>query len=60
MENDTGRATARVIGAVLLDGAVVNPWGVVDAEVLAAGSNGVAMIWIGGEENINRPVCAFS
>ena len=59
MGNDTGRAAARVMGATLVDADVVNPVGVVDAEVLAAGSNGVAMIWIGGEENINRPVCAL-
>ena len=57
MGNDTGRAVARVIGATLVDDGVLNP---ADAEVLAAGSNGVAMIWIGGEENINRPVRAFS
>jgi hypothetical protein len=60
MGNDTGRAAARVIGATLVDADVVNPAGVEDAEVVAAGSNGVAMIWIGGEENINRPVSAFS
>jgi hypothetical protein len=60
MENDTGRAVARFSGATFVDAAVVNPAGVTDAEVLAAGSNGVAMIWMGGEENINRPVCAFS
>ena len=60
MGNDTGRAAERVIGASLVDADVVNPAGVVDAEVLAAGSNGVAMIWIGGEENMNRAVCAFS
>ena len=60
MGNDTGRAVARIIGATLVDAGVVNPAGVEDAEVLAAGSNGVAMIWIGGEENMNRLVCAFS
>jgi hypothetical protein len=60
MENVTGRAAARVIGAIVIGGAVVNPAGVADAEVLVLGSNGVAMIWIGGEENINRLVCAFS
>ena len=60
MGNDMGRAVARVIGATLVDAGVVNPAGVVDADGLVAGSKGVAMIWIGGEENMNRAVCALS